>query len=70
MGSLLGSSKPKAPKPVAPAPTPVQMDEDVKRKEQDRRRQQIASAGRGGTILTAGQSLSSGSATLLGRSTS
>ena len=67
MGSLFGKPKTvKPPAPVAPAATPVQIDEDVKRKDQDRRRQRISAAGRGGTILTQGQSLSSGG-TILGR---
>lgn len=64
-----GASRPKPPTPIAPVPTPRQLDEDVKLKDQARRRQRIAAAGRGGTILTEGQSLASGSATLLGRST-
>ena len=64
-----GGSKPKAPKPTAPVPTPRELDEEVKIKDAARRRQRIAAAGRGGTILTQGQSLASGSATLLGRST-
>jgi len=62
-------AKPKAPAPIAPVPTPREVDEDVKRKEEDRRRQLIAQAGRGGTILTQGQGLASGNASLLGRST-
>ena len=69
MGNLFGGgSKPKAPKPMAPAPTPTQLDEEVRTKDQDRRRQRIAAAGRSGTILTQGQSLASGSGTILGRS--
>ncbi len=63
-----GASKPKAPAPISPVATPRQIDEDVKIKDQARRRQRVAAAGRGGTILTEGQSLASGSATLLGRS--
>ena len=70
MGSLFGSDKPKAPAPMAPAPIPGELDKSVKQKEQDRRRQLIASAGRQGTILTEGQTLSSGSSSILGRSTS
>ena len=62
-------SKPEAPKPMAPVPTPVGLDDEVKQRDQDKRRQRIAAAGRGGTILTAGQGLAQGgSATLLGRS--
>ena len=69
-----GSKKAKVPDPIAPpptpppAPTPTALDSDAAQKDRDRRRQRIAQAGRGGTILTQGQSLSSGSATLLGRS--
>ena len=57
-----------APEPIAPAPRPEELDSA--QKDRDRRRQRIAAAGRGGTILTQGQSLASGSATLLGRSNS
>lgn len=64
-----GASKPKPPPTPAPVPTPRELDEDIKRKDDARRRQRIAQAGRGGTILTQGQSLSSGNATILGRST-
>ena len=63
-----GGSKPKPPKPIAPAPIAAELDPEVKRKEQDRRRQRIAAAGRQGTILTQGQSLASGGGTILGRS--
>ena len=63
-------SKPKAPAPQAVAPTPREIDEEVKLKDQARRRQKIAAAGRGGTILTSGQPLASGNSSLLGRSTS
>ena len=76
MGNLFGGgSKPKVvapptpPAPVAPPPTPVKLDEEIRMKEQDKRRQRIAQSGRQGTILTQGQSLA-GNATLLGRSTS
>ena len=77
MGKVLGlgsSDRPKplpppAPPPVPdPAPTPVEASGDAEQKARDKRRQRIAAAGRQGTILTSGQSLSSGSATLLGRS--
>ncbi len=64
-----GASKPKPIAPVAVAPTPRALDEEVKQKDQARRRQRIAAAGRGGTILTEGQPLASGNASLLGRST-
>ena len=64
-----GASKPKVPAPVAVVPTPRELDEDVKLKDQARRRQRVAAAGRGGTILTQGQGLASGNASLLGRST-
>ena len=64
-----GASKPKAPAPVAVAPTPRELDEDVKLKDQAKRRQRVTSAGRGGTILTQGQGLASSNASLLGRST-
>ena len=47
-------SKPKAPAPLAPTPTPRELDEEVKRKDEARRRQRIAAAGRGGTILKKG----------------
>ena len=70
MGSLFGGGKTaKAPAPTAPAPTPTQLDEQVSQKDHDRRRQLIAGAGRQGTILTQGQSLSSGkTSSILGRS--
>ena len=64
-----GGSKVKAPAPISPTPTPRQLDEEVKLKDDAKRRQRIAAAGRSGTILTQGQSLSSGNATILGRST-
>ena len=77
VGSIFGGSKKaKVPDPIAPpptpppAPTPVELSSDVAQKDRDRRRQKIAAAGRGGTILTQGQTLSSGNATLLGRSNS
>lgn len=63
-----GGSKPKAPPPIAIAPTPRALDEEVTQRDRDRRRQRLAAAGRGGTILTQGQPLT-GQATLLGRST-
>ena len=63
------ASKAKAPKSTSPAATVRSIDEDVKQKDRDRRRQRIAAAGRGGTILTEGQPLGQ-SATLLGRSSS
>lgn len=70
MGNLFGGTKKaKAPAPVAPVPTPTEIDETVKLKEQDKRRQRILAGGRGGTILNQGQSLA-GNATLLGRTTS
>ncbi len=61
--------KAKAPTTPDPTPTPTQVDEDVKQKDRDRRRQKISQGGRGSTILTMGQPLTGGSATLLGRST-
>ena len=64
-----GGSKPKPPPVPAPVPTPRELDEEVKQKDSARRRQRIAAAGRGGTILTQGQPLT-GNATILGRSTS
>ena len=63
-----GGSKPKAAKPASPIPQPVALDDQVQQKDRDRRRAKIAAAGRGGTILTQGQTLASGNATLLGRS--
>ena len=68
MGSLFGGGTKTAapPKPVSPAPTPEQLDQDVKRRDLDRRRQRIAAAGRQGTILTQGQPLA-GTSTILGR---
>ena len=60
---------PKPPPPPAPAPMPGQIDEKARQKDQDRRRQRIVAAGRQGTILTEGQTLSSGSSSILGRST-
>jgi hypothetical protein len=70
MGGIFGKpKKAKAPAPQAPTPTPRELDEDVAQRDRDRRRQRIAAFGRGGTILTQGQSLSrGGSATILGRS--
>ncbi len=70
MGNFFGggTEKAKAPKPVDPVPVPTQLDEDVRQRDRDRRRQRIARSGRGGTILNQGQALT-GSATLLGRST-
>ncbi len=63
-----GRSAPKPPPPPAPAPRPQEINEDIKLKDQARRRQRIKAGGREGTILTQGQSLASGQATLLGRS--
>ena len=66
-----GTERAAPPKPVDPVPTPTEVDEGVKQKDRDKRRQKIAQAGRGGTILTQGQPLTGGgNATLLGRSTS
>ena len=62
-------SKPKAPAPQAPIPQPVELGGEVAQRDRDRRRARIASAGRGGTILTQGQTLASGQASILGRST-
>ena len=78
VGSIFGGSdkKAKVPAPIAPPPTPPpaprpqELDSDIAQKDRDKRRQRIAAAGRGGTILTQGQTLSSGNATLLGRSNS
>ena len=79
MGSVLSSlgglfgKKPKAPKVAIPdPPSPVPRTEliDTSQKDRDRRRAKIQAAGRGGTILTQGQTLASGNATLLGRSNS
>ena len=58
-----GGKKVKAPAPISPAPTPTELDEDVRQRDRDKRRQKIAASGRAGTILTSGQSLSSGKAT-------
>ena len=61
---------PKTPPPVAPTPTPRELDEEVKQKNRDKRRQRISQAGRAGTILSQGQPLTgTASATILGRST-
>ena len=83
MGSLSnlfgGGKKAKVPEPIAPipekaaAPRPEELNSDIAQKDRDKRRQKIAAAGRGGSILTQGQTLASGSApsgnsTLLGRS--
>jgi len=62
-------SKPRAPVPVAPVPTPKKLDEEVAQRDADKRRQRIMVAGRGGTVLTQGQPLTTANATLLGRST-
>lgn len=63
--------KPKIAATPSPVATPRELDEEVRRKDEAKRRQRIAAVGRGGTILTSGQSLSrGGSATILGRSTS
>jgi hypothetical protein len=69
-GGKKGGGSSVAPmEPTAPVPTIVPLDEGAKSREQARRRQRIAQAGRGGTILTEGQPLTSaGHATLLGRS--
>ena len=79
MGSLIGGifgnpkqSKPvpppATPEPVAPTPTPEELNSDAAQRDRDRRRQKIAQAGRGGTILTQGQTLASGQGSILGRS--
>ncbi len=65
-----GASKPKAPKPLAPVATPVQIDEEVRQKDRDKRRQRLLAAGRQGTILAGGLAREGGNATILGRSTS
>ena len=65
-----GGSKPKPIAPTPVAPTPVELDEEIKQKDRDKRRQRASQSGRQGTILNQGQSLASGNATLLGRSTS
>lgn len=62
-----GASKPKVPATPAPVPIPRELDAAVLQKERDQRRQRIMAAGRAGTILTQGQSLSSGNASLLGK---
>ncbi len=62
-----GSAKP--PPVPDPTPTVVEVDEGVKAKDAERRRQRIQAAGRGGTILTQ-TNQGTGSATLLGRSSS
>ena len=76
LGGLFGSKKSKkdaapavaAPEPIkAVDPRPIPEELDTAQKDRDKRRQRLAQSGRGGTILTQGQSLSSGSATLLGR---
>ena len=59
----------KAPAASAPAATVRSIDEDVKQRDRDKRRQRIVASGRQGTILTEGQPLGQ-SATLLGRSSS
>jgi len=54
------------PKPAA-APTHQPLDEEALQKDRDRRRQLLAAAGRGGTILTGGGlGTSTGQQTLLG----
>ena len=65
-----GASKPKPPALIAPVATPVQIDEEARQKDRDKRRQRILAAGRQGTILAGGQSRAEGNATILGRSTS
>lgn len=64
-----GASKPKISATPAPAATARQVDEDVRLKDAAKRRQRIAAAGRGGTILTQKQGLTTVGASLLGRST-
>lgn len=62
-------AKVKAPPLIAPTATPKEVDEAVRAKDIERRRQRIAAAGRAGTILTP-NTAETGKATLLGRSTS
>ena len=71
MGKIFGgkSKKARPPAPVAVAPVPTELDEEATQRDRDRRRQRLAAAGRSGTILNQGQSLASGSASILGRST-
>ena len=68
MRRFKGKSVKAAPIPD-PVPTPTEVDEQTKIKDIDKRRQRVAQAGRGGTILTSNQQ-PTGTATLLGRSTS
>ena len=79
LGSIFGGGKKKdipkvaAPEPIKavdPRPLPEELNADAAQRDRDKRKQRIAAAGRGGTILTQGQTLSSGNATLLGRSNS
>ena len=62
MGFLFPKSR--TPPPTSPAARPVSLNIETLQKDRDRRRSQLAKAGRAGTILTEGQSLAS--ATLLG----
>ena len=68
-GGKKGGKMPKPAPPPAPTPMPGKIDEKARQKDQDKRRQRIVAAGRQGTILTEGQTLSSGSSSILGRST-
>lgn len=64
-------AKAKAPPIPDPTPTVRMVDEEIKQRDQDRRRQRISAAGRAGTILTQGAPLAGNqSASLLGKSTS
>ena len=50
-----GGSAPKiAAKPISPVATPRQLDDEVKQRDRDKRRQKIAAVGRSGTILQQG----------------
>jgi hypothetical protein len=46
--------RPRIPPAASPAPTPEQVDEEILQKDRAKRKQRLAQAGRGGTILTGG----------------
>ena len=60
--------RPRAPKALSPVATPREVDDEVKLKDIERRRQRVQTGGIAGTLLSRNQASSGGGATLLGRS--